>query len=458
MSRLIFVFVLILPMLLALASAQNASAQQWKGEHEIAQAYDLFIDNRGRRFLVDPETGEIVGRVDPNARFTRRDRIRAQRAWRRVMRFEASQRNRDRWLDNRKRNLDRNRRGRYLDEYLDDDLVTGGIRPDDRSGEFEDPAYGGRNFDERGADRMARLPDNPGRIRRAEQVPGISRPNYTAMQMAQLQVFLDRQGFSPGVIDGVWGSNVARAVASWKKSGDHSTDLANIGDLDRQIAGSGGEIFTTYRITGKDLAGPFIASVPSDYSQKAMLAELAYTSVVEMLSERFHMSEAFLRSLNPGVSFNRPGTVIKVVAPGDKITKKVHYLVAEKSARQLRAYDRNGRLVASYPATIGSAATPSPSGIHKIERIALNPEYTYNPAKNFQQGSNDRVLRIPPGPNGPVGSVWIALSKPTYGIHGTPSPEKIGKTSSHGCIRLTNWDAQELASLVREGVKVEFVE
>ncbi|MGI9363983.1 MAG: L,D-transpeptidase, partial [Rhizobiaceae bacterium] len=95
---------------------------------------------------------------------------------------------------------------------------------------------------------------------------------------------------------------------------------------------------------------------------------------------------------------------------------------------------------------------------HSIDRIALNPEYTYNPHKNFKQGNNNRILRIPPGPNGPVGSVWIALSKPTYGIHGTPNPSKIGKTSSNGCIRLTNWDAEELASLVREGVTVRFVE
>ncbi|MEN0041808.1 MAG: L,D-transpeptidase, partial [Pseudomonadota bacterium] len=95
---------------------------------------------------------------------------------------------------------------------------------------------------------------------------------------------------------------------------------------------------------------------------------------------------------------------------------------------------------------------------HSVARIALDPEYTYNPKINFQQGTNDKILRIPPGPNGPVGSVWIALSKPTYGIHGTPDPAKIGKTNSNGCIRLTNWDARELAANVRKGVTVEFVE
>lgn len=136
--------------------------------------------------------------------------------------------------------------------------------------------------------------------------------------------------------------------------------------------------------------------------------------------------------------------------------EKVAHIVADKSAKQVRAFDASGNLVVAYPATIGSQATPSPTGTHTVERIALDPEYTYNPKINFQQGNNDRVLRIPPGPNGPVGSVWIALSKPTYGIHGTPEPSKIGKTYSNGCIRLTNWDAQELAKLVSKGVTVEF--
>ncbi|MDP3897456.1 MAG: L,D-transpeptidase, partial [Mesorhizobium sp.] len=130
----------------------------------------------------------------------------------------------------------------------------------------------------------------------------------------------------------------------------------------------------------------------------------------------------------------------------------------DKAQKQVLAYDAYDKLVAAYPATIGSADTPSPTGTHAISRIALNPNYTYNPKINFKQGENDKVLRIPPGPNGPVGSVWIALSKPTYGIHGTPEPSKIGKTNSHGCVRLTNWDAQELAKLVSKGVTVEFIE
>ena len=177
-----------------------------------------------------------------------------------------------------------------------------------------------------------------------------------------------------------------------------------------------------------------------------------------MLAEKFHMDEAYLKEINPGVDFTIPGTLIKVVDTGAKKTGKVAKILADKGRKQVLAYDENGTLIAAYPASIGSADTPSPSGTVTVERIALNPGYTYNPKINFQQGSNNKVLTLQPGPNGPVGTVWIALSKPTYGIHGTPEPSKIGKTQSHGCIRMTNWDATELAKMTSAGVTVEFVD
>lgn len=216
--------------------------------------------------------------------------------------------------------------------------------------------------------------------------------------------------------------------------------------------------FTTYEITSADAAGPYVASIPTDYGEKARLERLAFTSTREMLAEKFHMDEAYLQAINPGADFTRPGTIIKVAAPGAKRTGKITSIIADKTTKQVRGYDVNGKLLVAYPATIGSTDTPSPSGIVRIERIAHNPGYTYNPKINFKQGENDKVLQIPPGPNGPVGSTWIALSKPTYGIHGTPEPSKIGKTASHGCVRLTNWDANELAGLVQPGVTVIFKE
>ncbi len=227
--------------------------------------------------------------------------------------------------------------------------------------------------------------------------------------------------------------------------------------MDRLASGDG-MAFTTYEITPEDAAGPYVASIPTDYSEKAKLDRLGYTSTIEKLAEQFHMDEDYLREINPGADFTRPGTQIKVVAPGPNRKGKVASIIADKARKQVRGYDASGKLLVAYPATIGSSDTPSPTGTVKIERIAHNPGYTYNPKINFKQGENDKVLEIPPGPNGPVGSTWIALSKPTYGIHGTPEPSKIGKTASHGCVRLTNWDANELAGMVEPGVTVTFQE
>ena len=286
--------------------------------------------------------------------------------------------------------------------------------------------------------------------------PAVALPPDT--DVADLQVLLDRQGASPGVIDGKLGSNVDKALAALREITGQHLEATYTEAINEALAESGGDALTSYTITPEDAAGPFVASVPADYSHKAKLDRLSFTSVSEMLGERFHMDEGFLKALNPDAEFGRAGTIIKVANIGANIKTPVDRLVADKARKQLRAYDASGRLVVAYPATIGSSDTPSPSGTHEVARIAINPEYTYNPDVNFKQGDNDQVLTIPPGPNGPVGSVWIALSKPTYGIHGTPDPSKIGKTESHGCVRLTNWDAAELAKLVKPGVSVEFSE
>jgi lipoprotein-anchoring transpeptidase ErfK/SrfK len=276
--------------------------------------------------------------------------------------------------------------------------------------------------------------------------------------VAAIQVLMDRAGASPGVIDGRFGSNVDKALEAYRSLTGENLKSTDTEGNKAALAASGGDPFMDYTITPEDAAGPFVASVPADYSEKAQLTHLSYMSVAEMLAERFHMDEAYLKAINPEANFSRPGTIIRVANVGKPVTTKVQRIVADKGRKQVRAYDEAGKLVAAYPATIGSTDTPSPTGLHAVSRIALNPNYTYNPKLNFKQGNNDKVLTIPPGPNGPVGSVWIALDKPTYGIHGTPDPSKIGKTESHGCVRLTNWDAQELAKLVSAGVMVEFTE
>ncbi|KPF42466.1 L,D-transpeptidase [Rhizobium sp. AAP43] len=282
--------------------------------------------------------------------------------------------------------------------------------------------------------------------------------NLSRLEITALQVFLDREGVSPGVIDGKMGQNVNKAIVAWQQITGETLDPNNAEDILERLRMTGGMALKSYTITAGDAAGPYVASIPEDYAHKAQLPAMAYTSTAEMLAERFHMDEDYLRELNPGVDFTIPGTIIKVTDPGEVKTGSVARIVADKGLKQVLAYSEDGSLLAAYPASIGSADTPSPSGTVTIERIALNPGYTYNPKVNFQQGNNTKILQIPPGPNGPVGTVWLALSKPTYGIHGTPEPSKIGRTQSHGCIRLTNWDATELAKMVKAGVTVEFID
>lgn len=277
-------------------------------------------------------------------------------------------------------------------------------------------------------------------------------------EITALQVFLDREGASPGVIDGRMGLNVSKAVHAYEKISGETLDPSNSEDILARLGLDGGLPIMDYTITSADAAGPYVAQIPEDYSKKAALPSMAYTSVTEALAERFHMDENYLKELNPGKDFTIPGTIVKVINPGANRAGMVSKIIADKARKQVFAYGPMGELIAAYPASIGSDDTPSPSGIHLVARVAFDPNYTYNPKINFQQGANTKVLTVPPGPNGPVGTVWIALDKPTYGIHGTPDPSRIGKTQSHGCIRLTNWDARELAKMVKPGVTVEFVD
>jgi len=274
------------------------------------------------------------------------------------------------------------------------------------------------------------------------------------------QVLLDRAGASPGVIDAYAGGNVAKAIAAVE------TVLGLLpvdGKLDREVWDALGgdqapEVLVSYTIAEEDLSYPFLAHIPADYAEQAKLPSLGFTSPEEMLGERFHMNVKLLAALNPEADFRRAGTTIWVAAvEGQPVTGTIARIVADKGRRQVRAYDAQDRLVVAYPATIGSEDNPSPSGDHVVEGVVPNPVYYYDP-KNFVQGQNTGKLELPPGPNNPVGSMWIDLSEPSYGIHGTPEPAKIDKTGSHGCVRLTNWDVEELAGLVQPGVVVSFVE
>lgn len=280
-------------------------------------------------------------------------------------------------------------------------------------------------------------------------------PEGVSALTVKLQVLLDRAGANPGVIDGVAGENVTRAIRGLEEINGLEVDGIMTPDLWERLR-SPEPVSMSYTITPQDLE-KIVASIPADYAEMAKMEWLGFTSGAEALAEKFHMDQNFLISLNPLAQFTA-GENIVVINPGEQATVVVSRIVADKSNERILVYGENGRPVLVYPATIGSDSTPSPKGTHEVKGVAAFPTYAYNPDINFQQAENSEKLTIPAGPNGPVGATWIDLSEPTYGIHGTPDPSKISKTSSHGCVRLTNWDAAELAKLVKPGVVVTFVE
>ncbi|MEI3855541.1 MULTISPECIES: L,D-transpeptidase family protein [unclassified Ensifer] len=303
-------------------------------------------------------------------------------------------------------------------------------------------------------------PLQPDAINNASIAPSSLEPKTGAADepdpaIVRLQVLLDRTGASPGVIDGYDGENVRKAIAAFETMQGLPAD----GKLDPDVIERLSDQTPTvqpYVISEDDTKG-LVATIPKDYSEQAKMDHLGYSSVAEKLAERFHMDIDLLKALNAASMFS-VGDTVSVMVPGAPRQGTVKRIEVHRRSGQVVAFAGDGTLIAAYPATIGSRETPSPSGTHKVKGVARMPPYVYNPKINFQQGDNRKKLTLPGGPNSPVGSVWIDVSKPTYGIHGTPEPSMIDKSGSHGCVRLTNWDAEELAGMVKPGVIVEFVD